>query len=218
MGFISINHKQHYSGAYITACWSLCQGNIRLTLDGSSTHCYHLLQLHEKWALTLNMCLHKEGEAIKVTPHFYLGAKKAEHYSLAARKWENSDIVTCWPDLPVIAGTVFLSHILDKNKGLSSRNPVKGRKERRRRRRKMSQEQGFVSILYTLEWCLEWKHPGRDKVGCHVWLSSWHRLLRVVALAVQRAESPGVAPILLNSPFKQHWRNLRSLSWSTAKT
>lgn len=150
---ISFNHKQPDRGAHIGACWSLCQVGTRLTLDGSSTHWYLFLQLHENWAPTLHRCLQKEGKnAIKVAPHFYLGAKTEK----IATDWLRGCEKTVRHCHLSSLGLLLLNTVTSwakKNKtkewalGIQSKG---GRKEKRRR--KKWQERGFASIFYTDVW------------------------------------------------------------------
>lgn len=66
-----------------------------------------------------------------------------------------------------------------KTKGLSSRNPVKGRKEREEEEKVTGT--GLCCHLLHTGVMFGVETPSRDKVGRHVWLSSWHCLQHVVA-------------------------------------
>lgn len=201
---ISFNHKQHDRGAHIGACWSLCQVGTRLTLDGSSTHWYLFLQLHENWAPTLHRCLQKEGKnAIKVAPHFYLGAKTEKIATDWLRGCEKTIRHCHLSSLGLLLLNTVTSWAKTKqNKGVSSRNPVKGRKEREEEEEKVA---GTGLCFHLLHWCLEWKHPGVIRWDV---TSGFHH----GSASRELLPSLRITPVLFSSLFKQHCKNLRSLS------
>lgn len=177
---ISFNHKQHDRGAHIGACWSLCQVGTRLTLDGSSTHWYVFLQLHESWAPTLHRCLQKEGKnAIKVAPHFYLGAKTEKIATDWLRGCEKTVRHCHLSSLGLLLLNTVTSWAKNKTKQRSELSESSQREEGKRRGGGKSGRNGALLPSFTLMFGVE--TPRSDKVGRHVWLSSWLCLPRAVA-------------------------------------
>lgn len=159
------------------------------------------LQLQENRALAVKQeFLRETVKQLKVNITAFWGQRRKEKYHmLADRVWEKGLIPSrvCRP----------ASHILVKHK-----LKVEGGKARKRRR------SGRSSSFYLLthwSWCFGVDTPRGDKVGRHVWLSSWRcRLLCSVASEVQELSNWESLQV---SMFQQHGSTLRSFSWRMAK-